>query len=296
MGKITIFTPTYNRRELLKRVYESLQCQTCKDFIWLVVDDGSTDDTKTLVNKWAENEQSFKIRYVYKENGGLQSGYVEAIKHIETELAICLDSDDYFVDTAIEQVLSLWAQKGSDKYAGVLALDMKKDGHIIGGKYPNDKNVVNILDLDTGRIKRPESDRVLAIRTELYRKAKPAKKYPGENTLNATYLHLQIALENEFLVLNEPICVVEYQPGGISMNKKKQYFDRPNNFADWRLFCMSLPNAPLKYYVKNNMHYIAECIIAHRKMLKDSPRKLETFLLIPFGFVLWVYLKKTVKN
>lgn len=296
---ITIFTPTYNRADLIERTYRSLQRQTNKDFVWFVVDDGSTDNTREVVEQWAESEKEFEIKYYYKENGGLQSGYVEAIKHLETELAMCVDSDDYLVDNAVEEVLKLWNEKGGDDYAGILALDKLEDGHIIGGLYPDNIDKINLIDLDFGKseIKRTELDRMLAVRSDLYKQAKPAKRYPGENTINATYLHLQIGLKKDFLVLNKPICVIEYQAGGISKNKKKQYFDRPNNFADFRLFCLSLPNVELKIHIKNQLHYIAECIIAKRKrIVRDSPRKVETFLLLPFGFALWLYLKKTVKK
>lgn len=299
MKKLTIFTPTYNRQELLERTYRSLQRQTNKNFIWFVIDDGSVDNTREVVGNWAKNEKTFEIKYYYKENGGLQSGYVEAIKHLETELAMCVDSDDYLVDDAVESVLSLWAEKGGEEYAGILALDRKEDGHIIGGMYPEEVKTVNLVDLDFGKtnIIRTELDRMLAIRSDLYKQAKPAKRYPGENTINATYLHLQIGLKKDFLVLNKPICVIEYQAGGISKNKKKQYFDRPNTFADWRIFCLSITKAPLKHYIKNQLHYIAECLIAKRKgIIKDSPRKLETVLLLPFGFALWIYLKLTVKK
>lgn len=296
MEKITIFTPTYNRKDLLKRVYESLKRQTCKDFVWLVVDDGSTDDTKSQIESWALEEKSFRIQYVYKENGGLQSGYVEAIKHLETEFAMCLDSDDYLLDDAVEQILNFWDQEGNENLAGILALDQKEDGHIIGGLYPNDMKTVNLVDLSVGKVKRSESDRMLVIKTELYKKTKPAKKYDGEKTINATYLHLQIGLDYDFLVMNRPVCVVEYQDTGISKNKKKQYFSRPNNFADWRIFVLGFKDAPLKHYIGNNIHYIAECLIAKRNtIIKDSPRKFETILLIPIGVAYWLYLKKTVK-
>ena len=297
METLTIFTPTYNRAELIERTYRSLQRQTNKDFVWFVVDDGSTDNTREVVEQWAESEKEFEIKYYYKENGGLQSGYVEAIKHLETELAMCVDSDDYLVDDAVESVLSLWAEKGGEEYAGILALDRKEDGHVIGDYYDNGIEKIDLVALDTGRIVRAEVDRMLAIRSDLYKKATPAKRYIGENTINATQLHIEIGKSKEFLLLNKPICVIEYQAGGISKNKKKQYFDRPNSFADWRIFCMNLEHAPLKHYVKHNIHYIAECIIAKRKtIVKDSPRKVETILLLPFGFALWVYLKKTVKT
>ena len=88
MESITVFTPTYNRAGLLGRCYESMKRQTNKDFIWMIIDDGSIDNTKEVVENWIKNEKTFKIQYYYKENGGLHTAYNEAIEHIETELCV----------------------------------------------------------------------------------------------------------------------------------------------------------------------------------------------------------------
>ena len=77
---LTIFTPSYNRAELLKRGYNALCRQTCKDFIWMIIDDGSTDNTFEVVSKMKNKENGFEIQYIYKENGGLHTGYNVAIK------------------------------------------------------------------------------------------------------------------------------------------------------------------------------------------------------------------------
>ena len=95
MCLVTVFTPTFNRRDLLKRCYQELQKQTSKNFKWLIVDDGSTDSTKEYVDEWIEQEKEFSISYYYKENGGLHTAYNTAIEHLDTELAVCIDSDDY---------------------------------------------------------------------------------------------------------------------------------------------------------------------------------------------------------
>ena len=87
MYTITVFTPTYNRANLLKRGYEALKRQSLKDFEWLIVDDGSTDNTREVVNSWIEANQ-IPIRYIYKENGGLHTGYNTAIQNINTELCV----------------------------------------------------------------------------------------------------------------------------------------------------------------------------------------------------------------
>ena len=107
MARLTVFTPTYNRRELLGRVYESLTRQTVKDFMWLIVDDGSTDDTKSLVEGWIADNQ-IPIRYEYCENGGKMRAHNIGVRLCETPLFVCLDSDDYFVTDAVESLLNAW--------------------------------------------------------------------------------------------------------------------------------------------------------------------------------------------
>src|SRR5690606_35774747 len=97
MKTITVFTPTYNRAHLLPRLYESLCRQTSKDFLWLVIDDGSVDNTKEIVQSWIK-ENIIQIEYHFKENGGMHTGHNMAIKNIKTELCMCVDSDDYLLD------------------------------------------------------------------------------------------------------------------------------------------------------------------------------------------------------
>lgn len=105
--KLTVFTPTYNRKELLKRVYDSLLRQTSDDFVWLVVDDGSTDDTKSLVDKWIQ-EGKIDIRYKYCENGGKMRAHNRGVELCDTPYFVCLDSDDYFVDSAVSDLIEAY--------------------------------------------------------------------------------------------------------------------------------------------------------------------------------------------
>lgn len=290
-AKITVFTPTYNRVHLLPRVYNSLCSQTCKDFVWLVVDDGSTDTTEAYIKGLIESCTEFPIKYVYKTNGGLQTGYVEARKHFETELAVCLDSDDYFLPTAIEQIVSLWEEKGEEKYAGVFALDCDENLEPFGGYFPAEMETVSLIDLEIKKIKRTKKDRILAIRSDLYREAIPIPIYPGELSVNASYLQLQIGLKRDFLLLNKPVSVVEYQAGGLSKTKIRQYCDRPNNFADERLLLLTLPGAPLRFYVRQSIHYCSSCIFAKRKkFLRRSPKPFLAALCLPFGGLLCLYI------
>ena len=105
MEHLTIFTPAYNRATLLERCYRSLQRQTNKDFIWFVIDDGSTDNTREVVSKWISENNDFEIHYYYKENGGLHTAYNEEIDQLEKELEVCLDYDYFITSNAVGRLL-----------------------------------------------------------------------------------------------------------------------------------------------------------------------------------------------
>ena len=128
---LTVFTPAYNRAHTIGRTYESLCRQTCQDFEWLVIDDGSSDHTKELVEGWIK-ENKIPIRYIYQNNQGMHGAHNTAYRNIHTELNTCIDSDDYMPDDAVEKIISFWNQYGSDKYAGFIGLDRADSGDIIG--------------------------------------------------------------------------------------------------------------------------------------------------------------------
>lgn len=295
---LTIFTPTYNRELLLPRLYESLRAQTSKNFLWMIIDDGSTDGTEALVTKWIAQEEDFRIQYYKKENGGLQSGYVEAIRHLETELAMCIDSDDMATSNAVELVEQAWERcRNKEAVAGLFGLDCFADGAILGGRFPESCDTIDLVHTAVGKIVRKPADRALVIRSDLYREAKPAKRYPGERTMNATYLHLQIGEKYPFVILNEPLICVEYQNDGLSATKKKHYISAPNTYADWRLYMLRLPGGSFRFYFRNAVHYVSSCIFAKRKLLTaDCRRKGTVVLAIPFGILLNWYLRLDQKK
>ena len=134
---LTVFTPAYNRAHTLPRTYESLCRQNCKDFIWLIVDDGSTDNTAELVRDWQCRDNGFEIQYIYKENGGMHTTHNVAYANIHTELNTCIDSDDMLADGAVEKILRKWAEVKGKGYAGIVGLDADFEGKIIGKGFPD---------------------------------------------------------------------------------------------------------------------------------------------------------------
>lgn len=289
--QITVFTPAYNRAYCLRRGYHALQRQTNKNFEWLIIDDGSTDNTAELVKQWQCEENGFNIRYIYKENGGLHTTYNVAIANIDTELSVCIDSDDYMPDNGIEIILEFWKKYGSDKYAGVSGLDFNaKNGKVIGGIYP-DQKTINLIDVLIGKYPASSGDKKHVVRTELYKAVSPMKSFSGEKNYNPHCMHLEISKKYDFLVLNENLCFVDYQDTGMTNSMLWQYYNSPNSFAEIRLLYLSFDNAPLKFLVKHSIHYCSSCFLAKRKnFIKKSPHPLLATLCLPLGFALSRYV------
>lgn len=297
MKTITVFTPTYNRAVLLTRCYRSMCNQTSKDFIWMVVDDGSTDNTKELVQDWIQKNHTIEIQYYYKENGGLHTAYNEAISHIETLLSVCIDSDDWMPSDAIEKILAFWKKEGSDQVAGIVGLDYTTDGKVLGDYLPNQKTI-NLIDLLVGKYNIVNGDRTNVIRSELYKKYAPMKVFPGEKNFNPHYMHLQISEEYDFLVLNENLRFVEYQHEGMSASMLKQYKNSPKSFAEIRKLYLSFPKTSFLFKFKHSVHLVSSCLLQKKFLncIKESPCKGITFLAIPFGILLRIYIGIKVRE
>lgn len=136
----TVFTPTYNRAHTLSRVYESLCEQTCRDFEWLVVDDGSTDQTAELVEQW-RCTADFPIRYIHVAHAGKHVAHNRALDEARGKFFIVLDSDDACVPTALERMLYHWNTIPPDRraqFSGVAGLCCDHNGRIIGDRYPSE--------------------------------------------------------------------------------------------------------------------------------------------------------------
>lgn len=291
--RITVFTPTYNRGNLIHRLYDSLLRQTCKNFKWLIIDDGSTDGTRDVIQSWMD-EAKIDIRYVYKENGGLHTGYNKAIELMDTELSICIDSDDWMPDDAIERILPVWDRVKRDNIAGLIGLDSAAEGGIIGDHLP-DGQVINPIDLLASRKNR--GDKKYVVRTDLYKKVAPMPGFKGEKNFNPHYMILKLSAEYQFVAVDTPLCIVDYQPDGMSANIYHQYLNSPNSFAELRRLIMSLPRVPFAYLCKTTIHYVSSSMIAKDKhFIRKSPKKFLTVLAIPFGWMLTIYIRRRVRK
>ena len=288
MKTLTVFTPTYNRAYCLGDLYESLCRQTSKDFLWLIIDDGSTDETKGLVEKW-QKEDTIEIRYFFKENGGMHSGYNAAYDLIETELNMCMDSDDYCTDHAVESILNHWKTFGSDKYAGIFALDSLKNGEVIGDKFPPELKETTIGEFYW--IHHLKGDKKLIYRTEVVKKYAKYPEFEGEKFVPIFCIPFMIDKDYKMLTLNEIICIVEYREDGSTKNILQSYFNNPKGFNYSRKIRMIYSPSFIDRF-RNAIHYVSGSIIARNKnFIGESPKKALTLVALPLGGLLYVYLK-----
>lgn len=346
MKTLTVFTPTYNRAHTLGRVFESLLRQTSHDLEWLIIDDGSSDETRAMVEGWGnimecdvqnvdwmgrimkcdemvlfgkndkrhfaievpfqDAQEKLRITYLYKENGGLYTGYNAAYANIETELCVCIDSDDYMPDDAVEKIVDIWRKYyptdsrvskvspvTSREYCGIQGLDFNVvDGLPIGGKFPKNLDEVFLHELYLKKMHSGDTKQVL--RTDLMKEVTPMIGYRGEKNFNPIYMIIQVCDQYPLLILNENLCWVEYQIGADSMSQGifRQYVNSPHSFAKLRLLEMTLKHNTLKDKCRSAIHYVSSCLlIKDKEWLRKSPEKLLTLLLTPVGFVLYCYIR-----
>lgn len=295
MPLLTVFTPTYNRAYILPQCYRSMCRQTCKDFVWLVVDDGSTDDTRALVESWMREDNGFILRYVYQENKGMHGAHNLAYETIDTELNTCIDSDDYMPDDAVEKITTFWQNCDRDEtIAGFLALDVDKDGKVIGTRLP--ENVTRATSYEVYYKFGVRGDKKFILRSDLTR-LDPYPVFEGEKYVNLATKYSVLDKDYKLLLLNEPVCVVEYMPDGSSLNMIRQYFRNPRGFAYSRKLCMQLPYADFRFRFVQAMHYVSSCLILKdRRWLADSPCRALTLLAAPAGFLWWVRICRQYKQ
>lgn len=292
MSTLTIFTPAYNRAHTIRRTYESLCRQTCKDFCWLVVDDGSSDDTRDLIEEWIA-EAKIPIRYIYQENQGMHGAHNTAYRNIDTLLNTCIDSDDYMPDDAVEKILACWREHGSDKVAGIVGLDVTQDGKVIGTKFPDDMRTTSLQDFYQagGR-----GDKKLVYRTDVINEYPEYPLFEGERYVGLAYKYMLIDHDYELLTLNEPLVIVEYQQDGSSFNMFNQYWNNPRGFAFFRKAEMRTTKS-LRRKLQVCTHYVSSSLISRNwRFIQESPLKMLTVLCVPAGVALYFLIRHKVRS
>lgn len=283
---LTIFTPAYNRAYTLPLGYEALCRQTSNDFEWLIVDDGSTDNTRELVRQWID-EGKVSIRYIYQENQGMHGAHNTAYKNIDTELNTCVDSDDYMPDDAVEKIVSFWRHYGSDEVAGIMGLDSDFEGKVIGTVFPPCMKRSTLAGFYASGGK---GDKKLVYRTDVICSYPEYPLFEGEKYVSLGYKYELVDQDYEMLTLNEVIARVEYRQDGSSLNMFRQYLRNPKGFAFIRKSSMCLAPTWKRRFVEA-AHYVSSSIILRNtRFLKESPRKGLTLLATPLGVLIYCYI------
>ena len=285
---LTVFTPTYNRGYCLGQVYESLLRQSNKNFIWLIIDDGSTDNTRELVENW-KSDGHLEIRYIYQKNQGMHGAHNTAYSNIETELNVCIDSDDFMPDTAVDIILM--NTDGLDKaiFAGIIALDADKNGQIIGTKIPDNLHRVKLSDLYLKH--GVKGDKKVVLFTDVAKSVPPYPLFPGEKFVPLDYKYLLINQCLYFKAVNEVTCIVEYQLDGSTLNIFRQYRDNPKGFSFSRISRINY-GSTFTEKIKNSIHLVSSTIFSKNfgDLFKTNFTPL-IILSIPFGLILNLYIR-----
>jgi glycosyltransferase involved in cell wall biosynthesis len=291
--KITVFTPTFNRAYCLGQLYESLVKQTNKDFLWLIVDDGSSDNTEALVNQWTK-ENKIEIQYIFQQNGGMHSAHNTAYANIDTELNVCIDSDDFMPADAIANILNTWKEKGGDSYAGIIGLDVFKSGQIIGTAFPDGVKEATMTDLYQKH--RVTGDKKVVLRTAVVREFPPYPIFKEERLVPLGTLYKMIDQSYRYICMNDVYCIVEYLADGSSNSIFKQYRKSPNGFLYARLLEMRYSENTF-YTFTRAIHLVSSSLFARKyNIFKSNPNMLLTMAAAPFGLAWHAYiLMKTRK-
>lgn len=293
MARLTVFTPTYNRAHTLSRTYESLKSQDCKDFIWLIIDDGSSDNTAELVKKWQSFDNGFEIRYIYKENGGMHTAHNVAYENIDTELNTCIDSDDCLAPGAVRKILQKWDEVRAMEYAGIIGLDADFSGNIIGEGFPSGMTETTLLDYYA---QGGSGDKKLIYRTDIIKQYVPYPVFEGEKYVSLSCAYVLIDQKYKLSVIDDVLCDVEYQPDGHGRTMWKEYVRSPRGFAYLRKVCMPLRKSHKEMF-RDCIHYVSSSIFAkNRKFIAESPKKLLTVAAIPFGICLNILIRNKAKG
>lgn len=288
--KFTVFTPTFNRKELLEKLYKSLQKQTFKDFEWLIVDDGSTDGTKEKVEEFL-SEKKLEIKYYFKENGGKQRAYNFATEKANGELFICLDSDDEYVENGLEIILKYWKkyEKNSD-IAGMGYLSTYPNREIIGSSFPEKEMISTQFEIyNKYGVK---GDKGLMFRTEIIKKYK-FPVFEDEKFITEAVVYNRICEKYKMVYVNEKIEIKEYQEDGLTAKYNNLLLRNPKGQA---LYHNEINSQKLTFKQKilNNAVYYKFCKVAgykFGKIFKESKNKLFLIFAIPIGEFMWKKVK-----
>ncbi|MDY5180303.1 glycosyltransferase family 2 protein [Butyribacter sp.] len=268
---VTVLTPTFNRGGLLNNLYQSLQKQTTKDFEWLLVDDGSTDDTKNIAEEM-KKKAKFPMQYIYKKNGGKHTALNVGVKYITSELTFIVDSDDTLEPDAIELIFQYHKKYGDRRdLCGYSFLRKFPDGKINGKLFEPDEKVGTYIEC------RINADDTKADKAEVFYtrclKEFPFPEYKNEKFLGEDLVWIRMALKYQMIHINRAIYVGNYLEEGLTKNRRKNNIRSPYGCME-RAKEFMRPELKLRYRLKGAVQYLVYGKLAGEKQLiAKAPNK-----------------------
>lgn len=294
--RLTVFTATYNRGHLIGRLYDSLMEQSCFDFEWLVIDDGSQDNTYQLFEQWLANDNPFPIRYYRQENQGLIRTLNRGVELANGEYLAKIDSDDYVVDSFAENMLD-WLSKIQDEplvYA-VSGIRIRPNGVPLKGSWPilpKDAPYIDATDLERSKYNL-DADMCEAWRTEILRQH-PFPVWPGEKFAPEQIVFHQIALDG-YKIRWYPVAmsVCEYQEGGLTLGASKLERENPMGYAMMYNQMLNRTDLSSARKIKCAMNCVALSFVGHNpQYIFKSNQKCFTALALLPGMLLALRRKR----
>lgn len=227
--KVTLFTPTYNRAYILGQLYRSIQRQTYRDFEWLIIDDGSSDNTEELVVSWINENNDFPIRYFKQENGGKCRAINRALDLAEGELFMGVDSDDYLTRDAIEKIV-MWESMlpANMSFCGVAGNMGVSETKSINHEYISAFHDGTLLDSFNYN-----GERVIAFYTDIYRQYS-FPVFPEEKFMTEAIVYNRMAHDGyKMRFYNDIICVYEYRDDGLTKAGNRLFLQNPQGYGLW---------------------------------------------------------------
>lgn len=282
---LCVFTPTYNRAYCLEDLYQSLVAQTCQDFHWLIVDDGSTDQTRSLVEDMSARGE-ISMSYLRQENGGKQRAWNTGAQACDQELFFCVDSDDTLVPDAVEAILSRWKGVSDDtRIAGIVGLDGTAPDKPLGTWMPKNRDRTTIWDLyyKSGH----KGDVAVIYRTDVLRRY-PFVVAEGEKFVAETYVYFLIDDNYELTTLDKVLILADYRADGYSSNARRVTRENPQGYI--RLKRMHIERADtFTLKLKASILYLVGYHFSNESMfegIKAAPSPAIATIAAPFAWVL----------
>lgn len=278
---LTIFTPAYNRAATLPRLYDSLCRQTCRDFEWIVVDDGSTDNTPALLVSW-KAEGIIPLRFHHQRNAGKMAAHNRGVEMAAGDMFVCVDSDDFLTENAVEALLHAW-QQPHEGCIGVLAFQVDTAGHPITSMTDHTVEITTLKDAYSHH--GLSGDTMLIFnRSILNRHSFPV--FEGETFVPENYLYDQLDQEGPLFLLRKGLYICEYRSDGYSANIARILYDNPRGYLAYIRQRLILDNSPRSKFT-DAIRFVGMSL-AHRLPLRGSPRPFWVLTALLPGLLLYL--------